>query len=283
MTERPGPRPGSYSSADVARLLSIPPSRLRSWVAAGLIAGERDARGRLAFTFQDLVLLRAARDLAAGGVPLRRVRAALATLAVQLPAGRALAGVRIRAEGGQVVVASEGESWEPESGQRRLDFAVAELAAQAAPLARRAAAAREASAELDAEAWFALALDLEATSPAEAAAAYRHVLAAQPEHAEAHLNLGRLLHEKGDLAAAERHYRSALAARPDDATAAFDLGVALQDLGRWQEAIAAYRRTVEIDATYADAYYNLAAIYEKLGDKAQAIQELKSYRALVRG
>ncbi len=244
----------------------------------------RDRRGWLRFAFPDLVVLRAARDLAAAGVPPRRVRAALAGLRDRLPAGRSLASVRVTAEGQQVVVRESGEAWEPESGQGRLDFAVAELAAQAAPLAERAAAqARAAAGELDAEDWFALALDLEVTAPGEAAAAYERALALAPDHPEAHLNLGRLRHERGDLAGAERHYRAALASRPDDATAAFNLGVALQDAERWPEAITAYRRTIELDDHYADAYYNLAAIHEHLGDKGEAIQQLKSYRALTRG
>jgi tetratricopeptide (TPR) repeat protein len=275
---------GTYSTVDLARLLGVPASRVRAWAKAVLEPPAGDARRARRFTFPDLVVLRAARDLAAAGVPARRIHAALAGLRERLPAGRSLASVRIAAEGQRVVVRGPGESWEPESGQVRLDFAVADLAAQAAPLAAGAAAAALArGAELSADDWFALALDLEATSPAEAVAAYARVLELAPAHADAHLNLGRLHHERGDLAGAERHYRAALAARAEDATAAFNLGVALQDAQRWSEAIGAYRQALELDAAYADAYYNLAAVYEHLGDKAQAIQQLKSYRALTRG
>ena len=39
----------------------------------------------------------------------------------------------------------------------------------------------------------------------------RQVLARAPHHADAHINLGRLLHERGDLEGAEGHYRQALA------------------------------------------------------------------------
>ncbi len=278
------PPAGTYSTADLARLLDVPAARVRAWAAAILDRSEDEARGQRRFAFRDVVVLRAARDLAAAGVPARRLRAALAGLRDRLPAGRSLASVRIVAEGQRVVVREGGETWEPESGQGRFEFAVAELAARAAPLAERAAAAaHRAPSELGAEDWFALALDLETTTPEEAVHAYERVLALAPEHPDAHLNLGRLRHERGDLAGAERHYRAALASRPEDATAAFNLGVALQDAERWTEAIAAYRKTLEIDASYADAYYNLGAIFERLGDKAEAIQQLKSYRALTRG
>ena len=79
-----------------------------------------------------------------------------------------------------------------------------------------------------AEGWYERGCDLEEPAPAEARAAYRRALELAPEHPDAHVNLGRLLHEAGDPAAA--HYRSALAARAGDATAEFNLGVALEDL-----------------------------------------------------
>ena len=50
--------------------------------------------------------------------------------------------------------------------------------------------------------------------PERAESSYRQVLAQAPHHADAHINLGRILHERGDLPAAEEHYRRALAIRP---------------------------------------------------------------------
>ena len=96
-------------------------------------------------------------------------------------------------------------------------------------------------------------------------AAYRRALEIDPGLADAHVNLGRLLHEQGETAEAERHYRQALAARPDDATAAFNLGVALQDLGRLREAADAYEAALAVDRTLADAHYNLAGDLRRAG------------------
>jgi tetratricopeptide (TPR) repeat protein len=273
-----------YTTREAAHLLGLSEPRLRALVAACRLTSRRGRRGELRFTFQDLVVLRAAQGLRAQRIPLRRVRAALARLADQLPRGQSLAAVRIAVEGGEIVVRDGALAWEPESGQRVLDFEVAELAARAAPFARRAArAARERAADLSAEDWYELGFHLEATAPGEAREAYASALALAPGHADAHLNLGRLLHEAGEVAAAGDHYRRAAALRPGEPTAAFNLGVALQDLGRAREAMAAYRQALAADPAYADAHFNLACLHEEAGEPAEAIQHLKSYRHLVRG
>ncbi len=278
-----------YSTAEVGRMLGLSPGRVRGFVRGGLLAPRRNPRGDFRFSFQDLVILRAAQGLLAAGLPAQRVRDALARLRGQLPRGRSLAAVRISAEGGQVVARHGAAVWEPRSGQQQIPFAevagfegfaVADLAARAAPLGRRALAAAERRGDLGAEEWYELGYELEATAPAEAEAAYRRALEADPGHAEAQLNLGRLLHSAGDAAAAERCYRRACALRPGEPVAEYNLGVALQDLGRAEEAIAAYRRAIAADPACADAYFNLAGLYDRLGDGPRAFQSLKAYRDL---
>jgi tetratricopeptide (TPR) repeat protein len=280
-------RPASldgYTTREVAGLLGLSPDQVRTWVRAGFLAPRRGRGGEHRFSFQDLVILRAAQGLAAARIPRRRIREALARLAGELPRGRSLAGVRVAAEGSRVVVHDGSEVWEPDSGQRVFDFEVAELAARAAPLAHRAAAeARGAAGRLSADDWYELGWELEATAVAEAKEAYRRALEQAPGHADAHLNLGRLRHEEGDVAAAEAHYREAAALRPADPTAAFNLGVALGDLGRQREAAAAYRQALDADPGYADAHYNLGCLYEEMGERAEAIRHLRTYRNLVRG
>ena len=269
-----------YSAADVAALLGISVRQVRAYAA--LLGGERGADGSYRFRFPDLVLLRAARELVSARVPVRTVRRAVKKLRQQLPKGRPLSALRIKANGRDVVVQDGDTLWNPESGQVLFDFSVSELSTKAAPLVRRAAAeARRAPEKLSAEDWYLLGCDLETGSPREARDAYRRAVELDPHHADAHVNLGRLLHEEGHAASAATHYRIALEARPGHAAAAFNLGVALEDLGRRPEALAAYERALETDPGMADAHYNAALLYERAGKKAAAIRHLKACRNLV--
>ncbi len=262
-------------------MLGLSPAQIKGFVDDGLVSPRRGRGGGQIFSFQDLVLLRTAKGLIDADIPTRRVRAALDKVREQLPSGRPLTGVHIFADGREVLVQSGDEVWNPESGQTLINFGVAGLAARAAPFARRAAAeARHRAAELEAEDWFELACELELTAPDEAVDAYRRTLQLDADHADAHLNLGRLLHERADFEAAERHYRAALADVDDEATARFNLGVLLEDQGRPAAAIEAYEQVLQIDPDYADAHYNLAGLHERRGRKDAALRHLKAYKAL---
>ena len=112
---------------------------------------------------------------------------------------------------------------------------------------------------------------------------YRQVLALAPSHADAHVNLGRLLHEAGELGRRGRTIADrAQATGPDDATATFNLAVAIEDQGRYDEALKQYERAVAIDGKNADAHYNAARLYEKTGEYTAAVRHLRAYRELVR-
>ena len=229
-----------YGSREVSRMLGVSVAQLRSYVRAGFLHPARGPRGELRFSFQDLVLLRAAQGLLGARIAARRVRAALRKLRSQLPEGRTLRDVHIRAEGDRIVVADGARKWSAEDGQILFDFGTAELARRIAPLARRP------SPSLDADGMYERGCDLEEADPEAARAAYDR----------------------------------ALETRPEDSTAAFNLGVALEDLGRRSEAIAAYCHAIATDPSCADAHYNLSRLYEHLGQGAPALRHLRTYRAL---
>ncbi len=271
----------AYTTRDVARLLGLSEPQVRSQARVGYLTPDRGPRNSYRFSFHDLVLLRVAKSLRDARIDPRRIRRALRTLTRQLPAGRSLSGLRIASEGERIVVRDGSGAWNPESGQLLLDFQVAELAEQAAPVARRVARrARRSDEPLSAEQWYALGVDLEAAAPDEAQDAYHRALALEPRHASARVNLGRLLQQDGRAEQAVAEYRAALAAQPRHPTAAFNLGTALEDLGRRAEAVEAYRRALEADADFADAHFNLARLYERAGKRAAALRHLRAYKLL---
>jgi tetratricopeptide (TPR) repeat protein len=270
-----------YTTHDVARLLGWSEAQVRSHARVGYLAPSRGPRNGYRFSFQDLVLLRAAKALGEARIGPRRVRRALRALARELPAGRSLSGLRLSSDGTRVVVRDGRDAWQPESGQLVLDFEVSELARQAAPVARRLIhRARRSDEPLTAEQWYTLGLDLESAAPAEAREAYVRALALDPRHASARVNLGRWLQADGHPAEAVAQYRVALAAHPHHSTAAFNLGTALEELGRRSDAIAAYRLALEADPQFADAHFNLARLYDQAGKRAAALRHLQAYRQL---
>src|SRR3954468_17154390 len=93
-----------YGASEVARMLGLSVGQVRSYVRAGFLEPARGTRGALRFSFSDLVRLRAAKGLVAARIPSRRVKRVLARLRDQLPEGRSLRDVHIRAEGDRIVV-----------------------------------------------------------------------------------------------------------------------------------------------------------------------------------
>lgn len=251
-------------------MLGLSAAQIRSFASSGFLRPERGARGELRFGFHDLVILRTAGELSAAHVPQRKLRRVLERLRQQLPEGRSLSGMRIAADGDRVIVSDGSSVWNPESGQVLFDFSIDDVAA-ATPIAPSTPNVEE---------MYAVACELEISSPEQAREVYQRLLQLDPDHADAHVNLGRLLHEDGAPAAAEKHYRRALEIDPGHETAAFNLGVALEDLGRFRDAIEAYQHALEIDPQNADAHFNLAGLYERRGEKAAALRHLKMYRKL---
>jgi tetratricopeptide (TPR) repeat protein len=262
----------AYSVREVSAMLGLSAAQIRSYANKGFLRPERGPRGELRFGFHDLVILRTAGELAAANVPQRKVRRVLQRLREQLPEGRSLTGVRIAADGDRVVVSDGGAMWNPESGQVLFDFSVEELAEKTASIQQRPPEVDE---------MYEVACEVETSSPQQAREVYQRLLQLDPDHIDAHVNLGRLLHEDGAPAAAEQHYRRALELDPENDTAVFNLGVALEDLGRFRDAIDAYQRALELDPQNADAHFNLAGLYERRGEKAAALRHLKMYRRLI--
>jgi tetratricopeptide (TPR) repeat protein len=271
----------SYSTRDVARLLGLSLTQVRSQARAGFLTPARGPRNDYRFSFQDLVLLRTARQLAQARVPPRRIRSALRGLARQLPIGRSLSEISITADAQRVVVHDGENAWNPESGQLHIDFTSLGRVSRRTQGTRRLVREPRQESSLRAHDWFHLALELETSAPEEALRAYTQALALEPRMVDAHVNLGRLLQLAGRTREAIEHYRTSLRTGTTDPTAAFNLGTALEELRRWGQALEAYHVAIGVDPDFADAHFNLARLYDQLGRKAEAIRHLRIYRRLM--
>jgi tetratricopeptide (TPR) repeat protein len=267
-----------FTTHEVAKALGLSDSRIRTCARAALLAPARGRDGRLQWSFQDLLLLRTAKELLDARIPARRIRRMIASLRRQLPADRALSSLTIYADGRRVVAWDGTARWQPDSGQFLFNFEARAAGAGATPI--REPAPAPPAATRTAEDWFNLGCELDAASPDEARHAYEQALVLDPGLADAHVNLGRLHHHGGDAARAETHYRAAITFAPDDAVAHFNLGGLLEETGRATDAVIAYQRALATDPDFADAHYNLGLLLDALGRRPAAMTHLRAARRL---
>ena len=264
-----------YGVREVERLLHLPRSTIKSLVNAGFVSPARGPRKSYLFSFRDLIVLRTAQALAAANVPPRRITKSLKELRRHLPDAMPLSGLSIGAVGNRVVVSEGASRWQAESGQYLLAFDGDPDDGSLSVIERTGAAA-------GAEQWFERGCELERADAKAAREAYERALEADAKHLRAHINLGRLLHETGRLADAERVYREAIAACGNDPLLLYNLGVLLEDLDRRNEAMEAYERALHRDPRFADCLYNLGLLCKALGKPRQAIRHMAQYRKLVK-
>lgn len=269
-----------YTTREAAELLGLTPSQIRGFARAGLLSPRRNERNQIVLSFQDIVLLRTAKELMSAEVSTRRIKRALQKLHTELPQGRPLSALRISSAGHHVVIRERDVAWEAETGQATFDFDTAELAEGLGAAASRLVHSAQEDEALDADDWYDLALDLEAVDVGEAIEAYNRALALDPEHDDSYVNLGRLQQDQGELSAARAAYQRALDINPHNAIAAFNLGTVFEDLEQGDDALQAYQLAIDTDPSFVNAHFNLARLYELRGDRDAAMRHLRNYRAL---
>jgi tetratricopeptide (TPR) repeat protein len=99
---------------------------------------------------------------------------------------------------------------------------------------------------------------------AEAEACYLHALSLHPIYAEAHNNLGNLFQQMERFAEAEACYQRALYIRQEYAEVHYNLGILLQRQERLAESETCYRHALSIRPDYAEAHNNLGNLLQEL-------------------
>ena len=147
----------------------------------------------------------------------------------------------------------------------------AAVAATAAPVVMPASAARHGAGS--GEANYALGRYYQGQRRYDdAIRAYREVLEAEPEHADAHNALGVIYATQGRHELAEWEIRTALRLRPDAAYIHNNLGYALLLQGRFAEAVSAFGQALFLEPGQARAADNLKAAQARLAERAAAAE-----------
>jgi tetratricopeptide (TPR) repeat protein len=274
----------TYSVRDIERVLHLSRSTIRGLIDVGFVTPTRGSRREYRFSFQDLIVLRAARALIQAKVSRRRIRRSLEDLRKSLPETMPLSGLSICAVGDQVVVRDGNSQYQVDSGQYvlGLDVTVEDGVLRVVEKEFGPKPDEGADPPRTAEDWFDDALDFEENGDLSAAIeAYQQTVALDGQNVAAWINWGRLLHDRGNKREAEAVYRRAIEQCGADPVLMFNLGVLLEDLGRTHAALEAYQAAVGEDPAFADGHYNLARLYESLGQPQHAIRHLGQYRRLL--
>ena len=263
-----------YTLKAIEEMLGLPRSVVAGLIESGFVAPSRGPRNEYRFTFQDVVLLRTAHHLKAARISSRKLLRALQQLRDKLPEEAPLTALRIRAIGNDVAVRNADAQWEADNGQLLMDFEVGTARGSVTFLERAP------SATLSADEWFRRGEQLESSDVSRAEAAYRESLALVPGHADASLNLGAMLCERGGYAEALEVFDRALAVAPESVLVWFDRGIALEELGRVREALKSYERCLALVPDFSDAHFNAARLHEQLGNAQGAVRHYNAYRRL---
>jgi tetratricopeptide (TPR) repeat protein len=188
-----------------------------------------------------------------------------------------MSSLKIYASGKRVVVWDGLSHWQPDSGQFLLNFDTKQILQPARLKAPRREQPSQAEAALT---WFERAKALQTDSRDEARRAYQEAIRCQPAFVEAHINLGLLHHNAGNLKEAETCYRRALQFGPESALAHFNLAVVLEDRQDKSGALAAYAEALRRAPDFREAHCNLAALYEQLGRRRDAIRHYATAKHL---
>src|SRR6266567_4121552 len=106
----------------------------------------------------------------------------------------------------------------------------------------------------------------------EAEAAYREVLAVDPENIDALHFLGGVAYQRGEHGRAEELISRALSRNTSNAPAYNNLGNALGAQGKLDAAIICYQQALALQPEYADALVNLGAGFRAKGEVDKAVQ-----------
>ncbi len=269
-----------FTLSEIARLLDLAPTRLRTLDRAGVVSPSGRRRGRRAYTFSDLIALRSAKTLLERKVRLRDVTRAIQALKRSLPkVTRPLQELRIVSDGQRVVVRTQDGAFEPLTGQMLLDLEVKSLREDVVRVLRPSAGRERARTAYELY-LRASQLDEDPRTMDDAERLYQEAVQLDPWLGIAYTNLGNIRFRRQDTDGAETLYRKALEIDARQPEAQYNLGYVMLERARPDLAIPLFLGAISSDPKFSDAYFNLAMAYEQVGETQKARPYWKSYISL---
>ena len=270
-----------YTLQEVARVFDLTHGRLRYWDRSGFISPSARIGARPAYTFQDLISIRAAKELLDSGLPLQRVRRSVEALMKTLPSvASPLSELRVYAEAGEVIVRAESGAFEPQTGQLQIDFEVQSLTEDVVRVLRSGRAGSDQRQSAYEYYLTGCRLDEEPRTWDQAEDAYRLAIEADPSLGNAFTNLANIRYRRGETTEAERLYREALRVDPEQPEAHYNLGFQAFERGEHAQAVASLEAALDHDPSFADAHFNLAMALEEAGLATEARGHWETYLEL---
>lgn len=269
-----------FTLSEIARLLDIAPTRLRTLDRAGVVTPSGRRRGRRAYTFSDVIALRTAKTLLERKVRLRDVTRAIQALRRSLPkVTRPLQELRIVSDGQRVVVRTHDGAFEPLTGQMLLDLEVKSLRDDVVRVLRPSAGRERARTAYELY-LRASQLDEDPRTMDDAEALYQQAIELDPWLGIAYTNLGNIRFRRQDTDGAEGLYKKALEIDQRQPEAQYNLGYVMLERGHPELSIPLFLGAIAADPKFSDAYFNLAMAYEQTGETQKARPYWKNYISL---
>lgn len=270
LEEKRGELERLFTTTQLARILSVSPQRIRTWVRHGLIHPAKTVRRLSFFDFQQVATARTLSQLCREGVTPQRIRKSLEELSEWLPeTERSLTQLETLEHSDVLVVRTEEGQLAETSGQLRLDFDTPPIVEPRRPR------------PVPSDDWFEAGVSYEEEGRlGDAVRAYAQALRVGGPRPEVHFNLGNVLFSLEEKSQAARHFQLAVDLDPDYVEAWNNLGNALAELGRADEAIVALTRALDLEPGYADAHFNLAETLANLGEYEGARRHWRAYLEL---
>jgi DNA-binding transcriptional MerR regulator len=266
----------SFSTRAAARILAVPPDRIRYWVKHDLIRPS-ETRGReFRFAFRDLLVMRLAKELLPGRRHLEPVRRSLERVRGLVGPSRSVTSLRMLNDEGRIVVRERRCCFDAESGQLLLGFGVSTRPESGGALSLHSVRRmiREIEEELEEE-----EQAIDSATHDLFPASRRHGGGDGCAH---HLKAADEAERKGNLAGTLRNLLAAAALDHTNAQVHIRLGLLYRKRGDLEAAVRSFLRAIEHDADAVEPHRNLAELYERLGRKREALRHLSTLHRLIR-